>query len=274
VGGGVGVRGWGAQGPLLLPVPALQTRACRFAAAPTWNAVRMYWVRMKGRSCLESIWPRHSLNSTLNLAISSSDLPAARRSASAWEGVVGAREGGLRGRRAARCMPRRVGAAARLREPLRPQLPQRPARAPKRESPARRTLLRLPAPRCELPTLAQSYSISRNGTTWEASSVKRSLTDSSPFQLSRCVLRSTNTLRGSPLPYHLRRRGGRGGGAGLGERVGQARRQARARRRRPQGRPHGDAGPPVCSKPMPPPPRGAHRMRTAIAPGFLSRRPW
>jgi hypothetical protein len=53
---------------------------------PTWNAVRMYCVRMNGRSCFESIWLRHSEKSDSNLPISSSDLPAARRSASAWGG--------------------------------------------------------------------------------------------------------------------------------------------------------------------------------------------
>ena len=43
----------------------------------------------------------------------------------------------------------------------------------------------------------------RNGTTCASLSVNRSLTDSSPFQLSRCVLRSTKHSDGSPSPYHL-----------------------------------------------------------------------
>lgn len=40
--------------------------------APTWNAVRMYWVRTKGRSCLESTALNTSMNISLNFALASS----------------------------------------------------------------------------------------------------------------------------------------------------------------------------------------------------------
>lgn len=50
---------------------------------PTWKAVRMYCVRMKGLSCLLSICWRTSVNSAVNFSISFSLLPAARRSATA-----------------------------------------------------------------------------------------------------------------------------------------------------------------------------------------------
>jgi len=60
-----------------------------------------------------------------------------------------------------------------------------------------------------MPTLARRsasacsivYVCSRNGTTFSSGSTMRSFTLSSPFQLSRCVLRSTNTIFGSPDPY-------------------------------------------------------------------------
>mmetsp|Transcript_687 Transcript_687/g.1730 ORF Transcript_687/g.1730 Transcript_687/m.1730 type:complete len:237 (+) Transcript_687:1862-2572(+) len=120
-----------------------------------WKAVRMYWVRTNGRSCLESTALNTSVNKSANAALSSSFtvrpffLAAATMSSSASSTV---------------------------------------------------------------------YSPSMKGTTLSSEMVNRSLTLSSPFQLSLCVLRSTKTKSGGRFPYQ--------------------------------------------------------RMRSAMAPGFLSRRPW
>mmetsp|Transcript_29700 Transcript_29700/g.75667 ORF Transcript_29700/g.75667 Transcript_29700/m.75667 type:complete len:238 (+) Transcript_29700:642-1355(+) len=120
-----------------------------------WNAVRMYCVRTKGRSCLESTALNTSMNISANLDFSSS-----------------------------------------------------------------LTVLPLRAALASMSTSACStvYSPSMNATTLSSLTRNRSLTLSSPFQLSLCVLRSMNTVPGGALPYQ--------------------------------------------------------RTRSAIAPGFLSSRPW
>jgi hypothetical protein len=86
---GSAARGRGRDTPdaVVIQISITHSAACARPAhplcnpdAPTWKAVRMYCVRMKGLSCLESICCCTSLNRVLKALISFSLLPAAFRS--------------------------------------------------------------------------------------------------------------------------------------------------------------------------------------------------
>ena len=125
---------------------------------------------------------------------------------------------------------------------------------------------------CVVPTLASG-------------SVKRSLTLFSPFHDSRWVLRSTKQRRGSLGPYHLRQcragarrhgrgRAGAGGGSAAAAHGGACRRaerlHANGKQQGEQAAASSDQRAVTSSGQLP----AAHLMRSAMAPGRLSRRPW
>lgn len=203
---------------------------------------------MKGRSCLESIWLRTSEKSAWNLPISSSDLPAARRSASAWGVCVGGRAGGWVGTarqetKAARAQ-REVGCLALPRK--------KKAKSSKRSR----------APAHLWPVVLHLEEGHHLGGVQREALLHALL--ALPALAVRLALDEHLARLARAVPPRI------GDGAGMRGATSVGLHQ----RGRARSVPCGGRG---VAPAAPPPSRAVeanHLMRTAMAPGFLSRRPW